>query len=148
MGVGQSATAPRRRTRPHAARRTRAPAASASAPARRPSRAPSPRARAPRLLQFFLGHASLSSTPYLDGCTPRIAGPSAALCRTRTGRGPPYHGSIFSFTPSSQRPNRPYLKVAPPRVRRHCRATRHGCHRHRALDRAVPRATRPPRHRP
>jgi hypothetical protein len=47
-----------------------------------------------------------------------------------------------------RRPNRPYLKVAPPRVRRHCRAARHGCHRRRALARAVPRATQPPGHRP
>jgi hypothetical protein len=113
--------------------RARAPAASASASARRPSRAPSPRARAPGRLEFLLCHASLPFAPYPAGSAPTEAARSTATSSPSPHR---HH-----------RPSRPYLKAAPSRAP-HCRATRHGCHRRRALARVVPRATRPPRHRP
>jgi hypothetical protein len=99
------------------ARRARALAASASAPAHRPSCVPSPRARAPRLLEVFPGHASPSSAPYPVGCAPRTAGPSAVPHRTRAGRGRPYHGRIFTVMPSSSPVEPPYLRPRSPLAR-------------------------------
>jgi hypothetical protein len=43
-----------------------------------------------------------------------------------TGRGPPYHGRIFTVTLPSSPAEPPLFKVASPRARRHCHSRCHG----------------------